>query len=410
MQSFTSNIRDHFIGAAVKRLSDVDANPKRSNQHEVGINTAMRRFLGEDKNRFSMRMLHVNAEGDVLLEDGEGTYYDTRAGNPSRGPEWRLYYPVNSVTKRMRSGDDLILGMHQDGRLFFLALDPVSGLWGHFMALFGFPVELPFRHFQVSTSIEEGSLKMGYIERLLLDELGLAKWASDFDVLAADIVAEERGFPKTRRMAELARQICEAADPVADPDAALLDWLDAEEQLFRAIERVVAGPEIMRGFEKNGLVDIDRFVARSLSILNRRKSRRGHSLEHHLASLFAANGLSFTAQGTTENLSRPDFIFPSIESYHDPSFPTDRLFMVASKSTCKDRWRQILAEADRIAEKYLVTLDINLSEGQLAEMKRKGVVVIRPIKMDQKRSNTTRSIHWLISELTKARVRGGQEI
>ena len=402
MQLLTSNIRDHFIGAAVKRLSDVDANPKKSNQHEVGINTSMRTFLGEDKKRFSMRMLHVNAEGDVLMEDGEGTYYDARAGNPNRGPEWRLYYPVNAVTKRMKSGDDLILGVHQDGRLFFLALDPDSGLWFHFMALFGFPVELPFRQFQVSTLIEQGGLKVGYIERLLLDAIGLCQWTSDFDVLAADIVAEEGGFPKTQRMAELARQVCQTADPVADPDAALLDWLEAEEKLFRAIERVLVGPEIARGFVKDGVADVDGFVDCSLSILNRRKSRRGHSLEHHLASLFEANDLSFTSQGTTEHTSRPDFIFPSIEAYHDLVFPTEKLFMVAAKSTCKDRWRQILAEAYRIRVKHLVTLDLNLSATQLAEMDRQRVIVIRP-RMGYE-SNSTRSISWLISELTKAKV------
>lgn len=398
MQHVTSNIREHFLGAAVKRLSDVDANPKRSNQHEVGVNATMRRFLGEEKKRFSMRMLHVDAEGDVLIEDGEGTYYDVRAENPDRGPEWRLYYPVNDVTKRMRAGDDLILGMHQDGRLFFLALDPDSGIWGHFMALFGFPVELPFRSFKVSTQVEDGSLMVGYIERLLLDEIGLSKWASDFDALAADIVAEEEGFPNTRRMAELARQVCDTADPVADPDGALLDWLEAEEQLFRAIERIMVGPAIMRGFVKDGVADVDGFVDCSKSILNRRKSRRGHSLEHHLATLFEANGLSYTSQGTTEHKSRPDFIFPSIEAYNNTAFPTDKLFMVAAKSTCKDRWRQILAEADRIRVKHLVTLDLKLSEAQLTEMERQDVVPVIPNR-GWGQSNSARSIRWLISEL-----------
>lgn len=39
-------LSEYFEGVAVKRLSAVDADPKRSNQHEVGTTHEMRRFLG----------------------------------------------------------------------------------------------------------------------------------------------------------------------------------------------------------------------------------------------------------------------------------------------------------------------------------------------------------------------------
>jgi hypothetical protein len=52
--------------------------------------------------------------------------------------------------------------------------------------------------------------------------------------------------------------------------------------------------------------------------------------------------------GVTENKSKPDFIFPSIGKYHDANFIDTGLSMLASKSTCKDRWRQVLSEAKRI--------------------------------------------------------------
>ncbi len=46
-------LRDCFTGAGVKRLTAVDAEPGRSNQHEVGTTRDMRRqFLGEVQQRF----------------------------------------------------------------------------------------------------------------------------------------------------------------------------------------------------------------------------------------------------------------------------------------------------------------------------------------------------------------------
>ena len=39
------------------------------------------------------------------------------------------------------------------------------------------------------------------------------------------------------------------------------------------------------------------------------------------------------------------------------------------KSTCKDRWRQVLSEADRIPNKHLFTLEAAISENQTSKCK-----------------------------------------
>ena len=56
--------------------------------------------------------------------------------------------------------------------------------------------------------------------------------------------------------------------------------------------------------------------------------------------------------------------------------------MLAVKTTCKDRWRQVLNEADRIPQKHLLTLQEGVSEGQFREMTDAGVqlVVPKPLK------------------------------
>lgn len=50
---------------------------------------------------------------------------------------------------------------------------------------------------------------------------------------------------------------------------------------------------------------------------------------------------------------KPDFIFPDGVSYHNFEFQADKLTMLGAKTTCKDRWRQVLNEADRIRDKHL---------------------------------------------------------
>mgnify|MGYP002868622352 CR=1 FL=1 len=108
---------------------------------------------------------------------------------------------------------------------------------------------------------------------------------------------------------------------------------------------------------------VDEFVSMANQVLNRRKSRAGKSLEHHLAAIFDENHISYTAQAVTEGNKRPDFIFPSEAAYHDLSFPVQKITSLAAKTTCKDRWRQILNEADRLRDgkKYLCTLQQGIS-------------------------------------------------
>ncbi len=49
--------------------------------------------------------------------------------------------------------------------------------------------------------------------------------------------------------------------------------------------------------------------------------------------------------------------------------------MLGAKTTCKDRWRQILNEADRIDVKYIFTLQQGISKNQ---MKESHVIVVAP--------------------------------
>ncbi len=114
------------------------------------------------------------------------------------------------------------------------------------------------------------------------------------------------------------------------------------------------------------------------TILNRRKSRAGKSLEHHLAEMFDTFNLNYTGQATIEGNKKPDFLFPGIDSYLDVDYKSENLTFLASKTTCKDRWRQILNETDRIETKHLFTLQQGISINQLQEMYEYNVCLVVP--------------------------------
>lgn len=106
----------------------------------------------------------------------------------------------------------------------------------------------------------------------------------------------------------------------------------------------------------HGVIDVDSFTSFYTSVRNRRMSRAGKVLEIHIAHILDARGIEYEAQAKTENGKKPDFLFPSQAAYEDPAFPEEQLRMLASKTSIKDRFRQVADEANRIRDKHLFTL------------------------------------------------------
>jgi len=175
----------------------------------------------------------------------------------------------------------------------------------------------------------------------------------------------------------IAKSVELRSDAALDPDRRLMRRRDCEFDLFRSVEEAVELPAIKKGFGS-----VDEFIARAQTILQRRKSRSGRSLELHARAIFVEEGLrendDFSHQTEADPGRRPDFVFPSVTAYKDIAFPASRLRMLAVKTTCKDRWRQILNEADRIERKHLLTLQEGVSEGQFREMTEAGVQLVIP--------------------------------
>lgn len=158
-----------------------------------------------------------------------------------------------------------------------------------------------------------------------------------------------------------------------NPDREILNWLNTEFNLFKVIEN-----DRYDNILKTHFKSVEDLITTANTILNRRKSRAGKSLEHHLSEIFNNFDIKYSTQSVTEDNKKPDFLFPGLDSYHNPNFDNNKLITLASKTTCKDRWRQILNEADKVKTKHLFTLQQGISKNQLSEMYKYNVCLVVP--------------------------------
>ena len=239
--------------------------------------------------------------------------------------------------------------------------------------LFGFS-HLLHPGFSVKAEVEGDQIKLDFAARFILEQIGVEVEQQDSSFLDAMLDRFSGTFPSTRVFSEFARSTIADLSAADDPDVVLLAWMDREEILFRTLEKHLIGERLGTGFQD----DVDGFIHFSLSVQNRRKSRAGSALEHHLEQILRARRVRFDRAAVTENRAKPDFLFPGHAEYHDAAFPVERLTVLGVKSTCKDRWRQVLAGANRIERKHLLTLEPGISEHQTEEMRQRNLQLVLP--------------------------------
>lgn len=387
------NLSEVIECAAYKELVRVDLPEKGSNQHEIDGVRALRDFFGTNEKVKTEVTWHYFAENAEPIEEiGDLTFYDARERHPTR-TEWRLYYRGDFLS-RATERDVLVLikTRHPRSSLHALVFEEGSSWLKSAEKLFGVSNLNPanFENFPrkslASRELELVAVKI--LEELGIQELQIPSTPSDLEIVARKFKGV---FPLTKEMSSFAREQTPDVD-TSKGDETLVRWLQREEQLFRAMERAIVEDRLKEGFK-----GVDDFVAFSLSVQNRRKSRMGYSLQNQLAALFDSQKLRYEAQAITEGKNRPDFIFPSSRAYHDKGFDASLLIMLGAKSTLKERWRQILTEAARIPQKHLCTLEPTISEDQTNEIAKHSVQLVIPESFHQTYSTAQRLHLWTIA-------------
>jgi len=184
-----------------------------------------------------------------------------------------------------------------------------------------------------------------------------------------EFVAQVDDFPKGEAFSETtltALRNCIREFSRLPADDRLVRCMQEEYRLFRLVERKICQPDICRMFK-----DVDDFLKTAHSLLNRRKSRAGRSLENHVAILLDEAKIPFDVRPANIT-GEPDIVIQGEDS------PEEELTVVGVKNTCKDRWRQVLEEAPEAKTRYILTLQRGISNRQLRQMHKAGVKLIVP--------------------------------
>lgn len=364
-----------FTGVAAKRLSEVEVMPKKSNQHEFNGSKPIKEMLGIEKAKFQSKSIYVNDSEQVIESTADLTWYDSRENNPDRAAEYRLYYTSNEVVKNAKPGDIIIVGKTPQGELIIIIAEKDSTAEKQVLWLFGFD-EVGNKFVAKDTSKETKDL--GFAAKYIFETLGIEVIdEAEPDYLEILINKYNGIFPTTAEFSSFARQTLSNINPLDDPDNTLLVWLEREEMLFKTMEKHIVQKKLQQGFGKNG-DDVDDFIKFSLSVQNRRKARAGLGFENHLEEIFNSFKVKFTKKAKTERNNTPDFLFPGIKEYKNPFFDPGLLTMLGLKTSAKERWTQVLSEADRINEKHFITLEPAISKNQTDEMIARNVQLVLP--------------------------------
>ena len=280
-----------FDGVAIKKLSRVEADITRSNQHEFnGVQEVLHLFgKPEESLRIDTHFFYLSDEEQVDCK-AYLTLYDARAkARKERGvmrTEYRLYFSDNDITQRMKEEDCLILMKKRDGSAVLVILQSGSTILAQMLWLFGETQAV--EKFRTLGQLELRNRVMPYSVSWLLESLGIEIPTND-DYLDEMVSLFGSVFPETRLFAEFARSksTCQHASD-ASADKVIAEWVNSEARLFLAFEKYLLQKDIESGLTP------DLFISKAKSYLNRRKVRAGQSLENHLEQLFKERKISYS--------------------------------------------------------------------------------------------------------------------
>src|SRR5690606_13929557 len=202
--------------------------------------------------------------------------------------EYRLYFPTNEVMSLARERDTIFIAKRTDDTLLLIVTSSGTTLENQLHWLFGISKQIGFDY--SLQEFEKEDVEVDFTVRFILDELGIDIEEPDTDFLDSLLEDFKRSFPLTKDFSKFARDnVRTAVNAIEEPDNTLMEWLDFEELLFRRLERHIVAERLEKGFSGQDGADVDGFISFSLSVQNRRKSRAGHSLEHHLEEIFKIN-------------------------------------------------------------------------------------------------------------------------
>ena len=98
----------------VKTLSAVEAEPSRSNQHELNGVSQLKSLFGTAHQSIPA---NFSVRGEAGITPVILTWYDAREAHPTRS-EYRLYFQTNIVMSQAKEGSTLVFGNDESGQFW----------------------------------------------------------------------------------------------------------------------------------------------------------------------------------------------------------------------------------------------------------------------------------------------------
>lgn len=162
--------------------------------------------------------------------------------------------------------------------------------------------------------------------------------------------------------------------------SALIDQMQAEiyNQYLKAQNRA-GQAAIDSRIKTQGTVPFEELDKFFMSIFQSRKSRAGKAFEYIIKELFTNLSYPFAEQVDVDG-AKPDFLMPSEEYYR--TRPLDSIIFTA-KRTLRERWRQVVTEANKGYGFFLGTIDEKVTKSQIDQAATHKIYLVVPesIKM-----------------------------
>ena len=117
--------------------------------------------------------------------------------------------------------------------------------------------------------------------------------------------------------------------------------------------------------------DLDSFY---MSVFQSRKSRAGGAFEYVIRVLFTSLDYPFSEQVEIDG-AKPDFVMPSKDFFVQR--PLDCIIFTA-KRTLRERWRQVVTEANKSYGFFLATIEKKVARNQIEQMAKHKVYLVVP--------------------------------
>lgn len=141
-----------------------------------------------------------------------------------------------------------------------------------------------------------------------------------------DLLSTFIRFPDTATLSAAARQTMEEClSQFGDRplDDQLIRLFEGEYTLFRMVEDKICRDQITHPFRS-----VDEFLKAAATLMNRRKSRAGRSLENHFAAILKNAHIPFEQRVRVDGTAEPDILIPGKAAYENPAYPAEKLCLL----------------------------------------------------------------------------------